>query len=245
MKNLSFETIDSSVVTSFRMTNSMIFCCRQNPCRTILRRLPFKFTLQALHLTPRQKEVFLYIATYIKKNKAAPTYDEIRRRFGFSSFNAVFKHIKQLEEKGVIRVQPNRARAITIVEEVTPAVTIKLLGNIAAGQPIEAVEDDETISVPQELLGRGENYCLKVKGNSMTGDGIFDGDIVIINKRNFADNNEMIAALIDNEATLKRFYKRKGGVELRPANFSTMKPIKIKSGDFKILGVVVGLIRRY
>ena len=197
-----------------------------------------------MYLTPRQKEIFSFIETYIKKNKAAPTYDEIRRRFGFSSFNAVFKHIKQLEEKGTITVQPNRARAITIVEEGTPAVSIKLLGNIAAGQPIEAVENEETISVPQELLGRGENFCLKVKGDSMTGDGIFDGDVVVINKRAVADNNEMVAALIDNEATLKRYYKRKGGVELRPANFS-MKPIKIRSGDFKILGVVVGLIRKY
>ncbi len=198
----------------------------------------------AMHLTPRQKEIFLYIETYIKDNNVAPTYDEIRRRFGFSSFNAVFKHIKQLEEKGVITVQPNRARAITIVEEGTPAVSIRLSGSIAAGQPIEAVEDNETISVPQELLGRGENFCLKVKGDSMTGDGILDGDAVIINKRTVAENNEMVAALINNEATLKRFYKTKGGVEFRSSN-PLMEPIIVKSGDINILGVVVGLFRKY
>ncbi len=197
-----------------------------------------------MHLTPRQKEIFIYIKTYIKKNKAAPTYNEIRIRFGFSSFNAVFKHIKQLEEKGVITVPPNRARAITIVEEGTPAVSIKLLGNIAAGQPIEAIENDETISVPQELLGRGENFCLKVKGDSMTGDGIFDGDVVVINKRTVADNNEMVAALIDNEATLKRFCKTKDGIEFRPSN-PLMEPIIVRSGDVHILGVVVGLFRKY
>ncbi len=197
-----------------------------------------------MHLTPRQKEIFIYIETYIKKNKVAPTYEEIRRRFGFSSFNAVFKHIKQLEEKGVITVLPNRARAITIVEEGTPAVSIKLLGNIAAGQPIEAVEDDETISVPQELLGRGENFCLKVNGDSMIGDGVFEGDIVIVNHRVTANDNEMVVALIDNEATLKRFFKKKKWVVLKPSNPS-MKPIRVKSGNFKILGVVVGLIRKY
>ncbi len=197
-----------------------------------------------MHLTPRQKEIFLYIESYIKNNKSAPTYDEIRRRFGFSSFNAVFKHIKQLEEKGAITVQPNRTRAITIVEEGVPAVSIKLLGSIAAGHPIVAVEDNETITVPQELLGRGENFCLRVKGDSMTGDGILDGDIVIINKRTVAENNEMVAVLIENDATLKRFYKTEDGIELRPSN-PLMEPIRIKSGDVNILGVVVGLFRRY
>ncbi len=154
------------------------------------------------------------------------------------------KHIKQLKEKGVISVQPNRKRAITLIEHGTPAVYVKVLGNIAAGEPIEAVEDIETISVPQEYLGRGESFCLRVKGDSMIGDGIHDGDIVIINKRVTASNNEMVAALINNEATLKKFYKTKDGVELRPSNPS-MKPIKITSGDFKILGVVIGLIRKY
>ena len=95
-----------------------------------------------MHLTPRQKEIFLYIKTYIKENKFAPTYDEIRRRFGFSSFNAVFKHSKQLEEKGVITVQTNRVRAITIVEEGTLAVSIKVVGNIYSGQPIYASDSD-------------------------------------------------------------------------------------------------------
>ncbi len=197
-----------------------------------------------MHLTPRQKEIFVYIETYIKKNRAAPTYDEIRRRFGFRSFNAVFKHIKQLEEKGAITVQPNRTRAITIVEEGTPAVSIRLLGTIAAGQPIEALENDETISVPQELLGRGENFCLKVKGDSMTGDGILDGDVVIINRRVVADNGAMVAALIQNEATLKRFYRSEEGVEFRSSN-PLMETIRVKSGEVAILGVVTGLFRKY
>ncbi len=183
------------------------------------------------------------IETYIKKNRSAPTYDEIRRSFGFSSFNSVFKHIKQLEEKEAITVQPNRTRAITIVEEGVPAVSIKLLGSIAAGHPIVAIEDNETISIPQELLGKGENFCL-AKGNSMTSDGILDGDIVIIDRRTVAENSEMAAVLIENEATLKRFYKTEDGIELRSSN-PLMSPIRVKSGDVNILGIVVGLFRRY
>ena len=93
-------------------------------------------------------------------------------------------------------------------------------------------------------VGRGENFCLKVKGDSMTGDGILDGDIVIINRRTVADNNEMVAILIDNEATLKKLYKTGDGVESRSSN-PLMGPIRVKSGDVNILGVVVGLFRRY
>ena len=197
-----------------------------------------------MHLTPRQKEIFLYIEWYITKNSISPSYDEIRRRFGFSSFNSVFKHIKQLEEKGAIAIQPNKKRAITLTEHGTPSVYVRLLGTIAAGEPIEAIENAEIISVPQEFLGRGENFCLRVKGDSMIGDGIHDGDIVIINKRATANNNEMVAVLINNEATLKRFYDREDGFELRPSN-PAMKPIIVKAGDINILGVVIGLMRRY
>ena len=197
-----------------------------------------------MHLTPRQKEIFLYIEWYITKNSISPSYDEIRRRFGFSSFNSVFKHIKQLEEKGAIAIQPNKKRAITLTAHGTPSVHVRLLGTIAAGEPIEAIENVEIISVPQEFLGRGENFCLRVKGDSMIGDGIHDGDIVIVNKRATADTNEMVAVLINNEATLKRFYKRKDDVELRPSN-PAMKPIIVKAGDITILGVVIGLMRRY
>ena len=197
-----------------------------------------------MHLTPRQKEIFVYIDGYIKKNSISPSYDEIRRRFGFSSFNSVFKHIKQLEEKGVISIRPNKKRAITLIEHGIPSVPVRLLGTIAAGEPIEAIENREIISVPQELLGRGENFCLRVKGDSMIGDGIYDGDIVIVNRRVTVNDNEMAAVLINNEATVKRFYKRKDGIELRPSNPS-MNPIIVKSGDIKILGVIIGLMRRY
>ena len=197
-----------------------------------------------MHLTPRQKEIFSYIEWYITKNSISPSYDEIRRRFGFSSFNSVFKHIKQLEERGVISIQPNKKRAITLTEHGTPSVHVRLLGTIAAGEPIEAIENVEIISVAQEFLGRGENFCLRVKGDSMIGDGIHDGDIVIINKRATVNNNEMVAVLINNEATLKRLYDREDGFELRPSN-PAMKPIIVKAGDINILGVVIGLMRRY
>ena len=94
-----------------------------------------------MHLTPRQKEIFLYIEWYIKKNSISPSYDEIRRRFGFSSFNSVFKHIKQIEEKGVISIRPNKKRAITLTEHGTPSVHVRVWETIAVGEPIEAIEN--------------------------------------------------------------------------------------------------------
>ncbi len=197
-----------------------------------------------MHLTPRQREIFLYIRNYIRKKDLSPTYDDIRRKFGFRSFNAVFKHLKQLEEKGVITNQLHKKRAIALVEHGPPSAALGLLGTVAAGEPIEAIEERETIAVPREFLGSGENFCLKVKGESMIDDGVHDGDIVVVNKRPEARSGEMVVALINNEATLKRFNKIKGGVELRPAN-PAMRPIRVVSGDFKVLGVVTGLLRKY
>lgn len=197
-----------------------------------------------MKLTPRQNEIYLFLYEYITNNDISPTYNDIRYKFGFNSLNSVTKHIKQLVEKGVISVQPNKKRSISLIEHGTPSVSVKLLGVVAAGEPIEAVPENETISVPEEFIGGGENFCLKVKGESMIDDGILDGDVVIINKKEVANNNEMVVAMINNEVTLKRFFKRKNYIELRPSN-TAMEPIIIKSGNFKILGVVKGLLRKY
>jgi repressor LexA len=126
-------------------------------------------------------------------------------------------------------------------------VELPLLGQIAAGRPIEVIPNAQTISVPRALLGRGrtEKYVLQVRGNSMVDDGIFDGDYVIVERRNAAQNGETVVALIGgHEVTLKRFYVREGGVELVPAN-SAHKPLFIEDGEFSIQGVVVGVFRRF
>lgn len=124
------------------------------------------------------------------------------------------------------------------------AVEVPLLGQIAAGVPIEAIENRETVSVPADMVGRRETYVLKVRGNSMVGDGILDGDFVIVEKRDRASNGETVVALINNqEVTLKRFYIESDGVRLQPAN-PEIQPIHLKNGDFSIQGVMIGLLRK-
>lgn len=124
------------------------------------------------------------------------------------------------------------------------AVDLPLLGTIAAGLPIEAIEDQQTIAVPADMIGRRETYVLKVRGNSMVDDGILDGDYVIVERRDHARNGETVVALINGqEVTLKRFYIEKGGVRLQPAN-PTMQPIFLANGDFAIQGVMIGLLRK-
>ena len=123
-------------------------------------------------------------------------------------------------------------------------VELPLLGAIAAGVPIEAIETHETVAVPTDMVGRRETYVLKVRGNSMIGDGILDGDFVIVEKRDRATNGETVVALINNqEVTLKRFYIESDGVRLQPAN-PTIQPIHLKNGDFSIQGVMIGLLRK-
>ncbi|MFQ5560947.1 MAG: transcriptional repressor LexA, partial [Nitrospinota bacterium] len=179
-----------------------------------------------MHLSPTQKKIFEFIRDYIRKYELSPSYDEIRTHFNYKSFNSVFKHVRQIEAKGFIQVPPNKKRAITLTERETPAVQLKLYGTVAAGEPMDPVECADTFSVPQELLKRGENFCLRVRGDSMVGDGILDGDTIIVNKRESALNNEMVVAMIDNEVTLKRFHQRGGKIELRPSN-PALKPIKV------------------
>jgi len=204
-----------------------------------------------VHLTEKQKAVYQFIKAYIEKREIAPSYEEIRRHFGFRSYHSVQKYLQQLERKGYI-VHPgwNLKRAIRIVEHGAPAVTLPLVGVIAAGEPIEAIEQRETIDVPESLLGRrGEHYALRVKGDSMIGDGIYDGDLVIVREQPDAQNGQVVVALLEGEATVKRFFKKGNRVELRPAN-PRLKPLVVKGlpgqgDDFRIQGVVVALIRQF
>ena len=119
-----------------------------------------------------------------------------------------------------------------------------LLGRVAGGKPIEAVEDVEAIEVPPSMIGRGDHFVLQVKGDSMKEDGILDGDLIVVRKQLTAENGEIVVALINNEATVKKYYKREDSVELRPAHID-MEPIIVKEGDLRIEGKIVGVIRRY
>jgi repressor LexA len=141
----------------------------------------------------------------------------------------------------------NKRRSLVLTEEdkAVGAVELPLAGRIAAGQPIEAEPEGETVAVPEVLTRRGQNYVLRVNGSSMIEDGIHDGDFVVVNRREKAANGEMVAALLNGEATLKRFYREADGrIRLQPAN-DRMKPIWVQEGDLKVQGVVVGLMRKY
>lgn len=198
-------------------------------------------------LTKRQKQMVDYLQDYISQNGYAPTLAEVGEYFGLSSLATVHKHLRNLEQKGFIRRQHNHSRALEISGggPKAEAHRIVLAGQVAAGAPIEAIESTETISVPEEFIRRDDTFCLRVKGDSMIEDGIRDGDYIIVESRDSADNGETVVALIGNEATVKKLYRESDGrVRLQPAN-ATMQPIMVDPAELSIRGVVVGLMRHY
>ena len=199
-------------------------------------------------LTKRQREILTYLSAYSEQNGFAPSFEEIAEQFSYNSLATVHEHLTNLERKGYIKRTYNESRAIEILpSEATPrAVDLPLLGSVAAGMPIEALEN-ETFSVPETFVGRGGNhYVLRVRGNSMVDEQIKDGDFVVVNQRQRADNGEMVIALVNgNAATVKKYYReRDGRIRLQPAN-ETMQPIYVHENDISIQGIVVGVMRRY
>ena len=198
-------------------------------------------------LTKRQKELVDYLDAYIVKHGYAPTLEEIGRHFGLSSLATIHKHLTNLERKGLIRRKWNRSRALEVVprERRTAALELPLLGRVAAGEPIEALEQPDTIAVPEELVGGGETFVLRVRGNSMVKEGILDGDYIVVESRAQADNGDTVVALVQGDATVKRFYREKAGmIRLQPAN-DQMEPILARAADVEIRGVVVAVMRKY
>jgi repressor LexA len=200
-------------------------------------------------LTKRQREILDFLTSYADGNGYAPSFEEIARQFNYTSLATVHEHLSNLERKGYIKRSNNESRAIEILpSDVYPrGVELPLLGSVAAGVPIEALEVNETVVVPESFIHRGGNhYVLRVRGNSMIDEQIRDGDFVVINERPAADDGETVIALIDNTAaTVKKFYReRDGRIRLQPAN-ETMRPIYVHENDVTIQGVVVGVLRRY
>jgi repressor LexA len=197
-----------------------------------------------MYLTKRQREIYEYLKDHIRSRGYAPSIAEIGKQFQLSSPATVHKHLSHLEEKGLIRKQQNLSRAIEVVPESGNTLSYPLLGEIAAGKPIEALDQHEVV----ELLPDGGDkdvFVLRVKGNSMIDDHIQSGDYVIVEKRNVAENGETVVALIDNDrATLKRFYRENGRIRLQPAH-PDMKPIYVREGDFAIQGVVISVLRKF
>ena len=200
-----------------------------------------------MFLTRRQREIYQYLKEHIRGKGYAPSIAEIGKQFKLSSPATVHKHLIHLESKGLIRKHQNLSRAIEIVDEKSTDISSReymVLGHIVAGKPIEVLENREVMSFLPDPEDKNV-FVLRVKGNSMIEDHIKDGDYVIVEKRDLANNGETVVALLENErATLKRFYKEAGCVRLQPAN-PNMRPIFLKQGDFKIQGVVIGVMRKF
>ncbi len=199
-------------------------------------------------LTKRQKEVLDTIETLARDLGYAPSYREIADALGISALSTVQQHVEALQQKGFLKKSWNHNRSIELVErpEAPKAVTLPLLGVVAAGLPIQAVEQQETLNVPADLLARGDHFVLKVRGDSMIEDGIHSDDYVICRKAETAGTGETVVALIRNDqVTLKRFYREGVSViRLEPAN-ARMEPIRVNAEDCEIQGVVVAVLRKY
>jgi repressor LexA len=198
-------------------------------------------------LTRRQREILDYLREFMEQHGYAPSLEEIGRRFGLSSLATVHKHLSNLQEKGFIKRAWNRSRSVELLSTRTGgnALEIPLQGYVAAGAPIEAVVSPETVSVPEELVGRRVTYALRVRGDSMLEEQIRDGDIVVVESRQTAEDGETVIALVDgSDVTVKKLYREGGRVRLQPAN-AAVAPIVVDASQVQVQGVVVGVMRRY
>lgn len=202
------------------------------------------------HNRNRQFQIYEFIKNQIREKGYPPSVREICAGVGLKSTSTVHSHLEKLEKKGFIKRDASKSRTIEIVEKSTPKdikkelINVPIVGTITAGMPILAVENIEDVfPLPIDYVkNKNQLFILKVKGESMIDAGILDGDMSIIEQTNFAENGDIIAALINNEATLKRFFKEKSHIRLQPENKS-MSPIIVD--NCKILGKLVGIYRRY
>lgn len=198
-------------------------------------------------LTKRQKEILDFVTGFVEERDYSPSLEEIASALGLSSVSTVHAHVSHLIQRGLLRRGWNQNRTLEPVklEHRPRAAEIPLAGVVTAGQPIEAVQTTESLEVPESLLGRGETFALRVAGESMIGDGIRDGDYVIVERRRKARNGQTVVALIDGvDATLKTFYLEGEKVRLQPAN-PNMKAMRFAARRVQIAGVVTAVIRHY
>jgi repressor LexA len=220
------------------------------------RLLDFAFhslTMSGMAITKRQRQVYDFISDFVQKQGYSPSFDEIGQGLGLSSLATVHKHITNLEKKGLLTRDYNRSRSIDLVAPkgrlkqamaVNTTMVLPLLGRIAAGQPIEAVENPETISLADFVRSK-EVFVLEVRGDSMQDEHILSGDYVLVEKSKTAHNGEIVVALLDaTDATLKRFYREGDNIRLQPSN-SAMQPIIVPAASVQIQGRVIGVLRKY
>jgi repressor LexA len=197
-------------------------------------------------LTKRQRQIFDYISTYLSKHGYPPTVREIGKAVGLHSSSTVHAHLSKLESLGVVKRDPSKPRALEVmVQRAKKAVRpsgLPLVGQVAAGEPILAEENiEEYLEIPDMIGGEDGDYILRVRGESMKDAGILEGDFVVVRQTERARDGEIVVALLDDEATVKRFFREKDQIRLQPENKS-MKPIRTR--DVRLLGRVVGVFRR-
>jgi repressor LexA len=203
--------------------------------------------------TRRQRQVYDFISRFVAENGYSPSFEEIGKGLELSSLATVHKHVTNLEKKGLLTRDYNRSRSIDLLPpkgrlkqamSVNTAVVLPLLGRIAAGQPIEAVENPETISLADFVKSK-EVFVLEVRGESMQDEHIVDGDYVLVEKTRTAHNGDIVVALVDqNDATLKRLYREGENIRLQPSNIN-MKPIIVPAASVDVQGRVIGVLRKY
>ncbi len=207
-----------------------------------------------MSLTKRQKEVLDYLVNFINKRGYSPSFEEIGHALKLTSLATVHKHLSTLEKKGFVRRGYNQSRSIEVRQLPKPvsdqlaarrATDLPLLGRIAAGQPVEAIEDRESLSLADFTRGQN-NFVLQVSGESMRDDHILDGDYIVVEQTQVVNPGEIVVALVgEGDATLKRFFREAGGkVRLQPAN-SQMSPIIVNANEVRIQGRVIGVLRKY
>ncbi len=210
-------------------------------------------TLQPMALTKRQREIYDFISQFVAKNGYSPSFEEIGEGMGLSSLATVHKHLTNLEKKGMLKRDYNRSRSIDVIQPkgkmkqemmLSTAGVLPLLGRIAAGQPIEALETPATISL-NDVTRSKEVFVLQVTGDSMQDEHIVDGDYVMVERQKTASNGEIVVALVDGtDATLKRMYREGDKIRLQPSN-AMMKPIMVSAAAVQIQGRVIGVLRKY
>lgn len=204
-------------------------------------------------ITRRQRELYDFLSRYISEHGHSPSYEEIREGLGLNSLATVHKHVTNLEKKGLLTRDYNRSRSIDLLPPrgklkqsmaVNTGVVLPLVGRIAAGRPIEAVETAETISLADFVRSK-EVFVLEVRGDSMQDEAILNGDFVLVEKTKTAHNGDIVVALIDSsDATLKRFFREGDNIRLQPSN-ATMKPIIVPAASVEVQGRVIGVLRKY
>ncbi len=194
-------------------------------------------------MTPKQKQILDFIADHLERTGYPPSQQEIAHAFGFRSLGTVQNYLVRLEREGHLQRHWNARRGLRPLRKSGGGPELPLVGEVAAGKPIEAVQLPDTLEVPPSMVGNGEHFVLRVKGDSMIGDGILDGDYVVVRKQANAEVGQTVAALIDGEATVKRLQRRGETIELHPANPAMAVIVVPNTADFRIEGVVVGVIR--